>query len=196
MSYIASARAMCAALLSLDNVLVLVCLEPISAWCSDCIGCFKLQRVYPPTRGRHNRAQAHCVWPAQAASAASAAGDKAAKAAKSGAAPTQKAANGAEREAGGTGEAASQVRLLLSAWSLAGVAQQAPRCFSGISLSLARKASLTMQNETLWLHSLFIAAVPRETTMPGNRVHVKVLGVTPRVIESGSQALFPDYLSA
>ena len=141
MSYTASAGAMCAALLLLDNAQVLVCLAlNLSARGVQTVwGVFKLQRVYPPTRGRHNRAQAHCVWPAQASSAASAAGDKAAKAAKSGAAQTQEAANGAEREAGGAGEAASQVRLLLSAWSLAGVARQAPRCFSCISLSLVKR---------------------------------------------------------
>ena len=41
-----------------------------------------------------------------------------------------------------------------------------------------------------------LAAVPREKTMPENHVHVKVLDVTLRTIESGSQALYPDYLSA
>lgn len=73
--------------------------------CSDCKWC-KL---------KHNRVQAHSVWPAQASGAAAGAGDKAAKAAKSGAAEGQKAADGAEREAKGAGEAASQVRLLASA---------------------------------------------------------------------------------
>ena len=62
--------------------------------------------------GMCSELEAHVVWPAQASGAATGAADKAAE---TGAAEADEAAAGAKRRAGSAGEAASQVRLPVSA---------------------------------------------------------------------------------